>query len=122
MSRRLILNGVVLAGLLILAALALKYAQHAALISPSAAGSGGQIAIGLALAAYANFMPKRLASGRRQTALRVSGWAFMIAGLADAALWAFAPQSLAWPASMAAVGTATAVCLVFTVWACAARA
>lgn len=122
MSRRLILNGVVLAGLLILAALALKYAQHAALITPRAAGSGGQIAIGLALAAYANFMPKRLATGRRQTALRVSGWAFMLAGLADAALWAFAPESLAWPASMAAVGTATAVCLVFTVWACAARA
>jgi len=121
-TRRLILNGLVMGGLLIVAAAILKFAEHAALITPGVSARGGQVAVGLALAAYANFMPKRLAVGRQLTALRAGGWAFALAGLAYAALWAFAPLSLAWPASIAVVAAALAICLVFTLWACARRA
>jgi hypothetical protein len=122
MTKRLLMNGIWMAGLLIAASLILKYAQHAAMISPDAANRGGQMAIGLALASYANFMPKRIATGRRQVALRAGGWAFVLAGLAYAALWALAPLDLAWTASMAVLVTAVLICLGFTLWARAARA
>jgi len=121
MTKRLILNGLVMGGLLIVAAAILKFAEHAALITADMSARGGQVAIGLALAVYANLMPKRMALGRHLTALRAGGWAFVLAGLAYAALWAFAPLSLAWPASIAAVGAALGICLIFTVWACTAR-
>ena len=122
MTKRLTMNGIWMAGLLIAASLILKYAQHAQMITPDAATRGGEAAIGLVLVLYANLMPKRIATGRRQVALRAGGWAFALAGLAYAALWAFAPLSLAWPASMAVMGTGLAICLGYTVWACAGRA
>jgi low temperature requirement protein LtrA len=122
MTKRLVMNGIWMGGLLIVVSLILKYAQHAQMISPEVATRGGEVAIGLVLVLYANMMPKRIATGRRQVALRAGGWAFALAGLADAALWAFAPLSLAWPASMAVVGTGLAVCFGYTVWACAERA
>ena len=57
------------------------------------------IATGLVLAYYGNVIPKRSAcvnpvsdsAARRQRLLRFSGWAFTLAGLAYAAIWAFAP-------------------------------
>ncbi len=122
MTKRLLMNGIWLAGLLILASLILKFAQHAQMIAPDTATRGGQAAIGLALAAYANFMPKRIATGRRLTALRAGGWAFVIAGLVYAALWMLAPLDLAWSASTVVLGAAVAICLVFTLWAHTARA
>ncbi len=122
MTKRLTMNAIWMAGLLIAASLILKYAQHAQMISPDAAARGGQAAIGLVLVLYANLMPKRIATGRRQVALRAGGWAFALAGLAYAALWMFAPLDLAWPASMAILGAAVAICFGYTLWACAGRA
>jgi uncharacterized membrane protein len=61
----------------------------------------------LMIAYYGNTIPKviaREAAARR--ALRLAGWAFVLAGLASAALWAFAPLDAATPVSIALVGGA----------------
>ena len=122
MTRRLFYGAMAMGGFLLVLAALLKWAEHARLLAPDHASRGGQVAIGLVLAAYANLMPKRVASARTQTALRAGGWAFLLAGFGYALLWALAPVSLAWPASLALVGAATLICLIFTAWACAGRA
>lgn len=84
-----------------------------------------EIIIGLGLGFYANFIPKNVAAAhgpRTQAALRLSGYAFMLAGLGFAAAWAFLPLAAAFPLSMAVVGSALAVSLSYTVWACTRRA
>jgi hypothetical protein len=108
--------------MMIVAAMLSKYAQAAHMIAPDTAARAVQVAIGLSLAVYANFMPKRVAAERLQAALRAGGWAFTLAGLGYALLWAFAAPAIAGPASMAMVASALLVCLGYAVWACAARA
>jgi len=105
---------------LILGALALKAAEHACLVPTAVGDKSFQVTIGLGLAFYGNFIPKRLgvvhsaaAAGRRQTMLRVSGWSFTLAGLAYAALAIALPFPLGNTLGMAAVVSAVAVNLVF---------
>jgi len=57
------------------------------------------IATGLIIAAYGNVIPKKLVcfdpmapdAARRQALQRFCGWLFVLAGLANAAIWAVAP-------------------------------
>lgn len=118
MTARPIRNGLLLAGALLATAALLKAAEHAHFVAPETAVRGGQCAIGLSLAFFANTMPKKFAVGRMQTALRVGGWCLTLAGLAYALLSVFAPQNIADTLSMAIVAAATAVTLGLTLWVC----
>jgi hypothetical protein len=78
------------------------------------------VAAGLIIAAYGNVAPRKLVRydpgsprpARKQAAIRFSGWAFVIAGLVNAAIWAFvSPIDLATILSM--VPLAAAMILVF---------
>ena len=78
------------------------------------------VAAGLIIAAYGNIAPRKLirldpASPRfasKQAAIRFSGWVFVLAGLANAAVWALvSPIDLA--AGLSMVPLAGALLLVF---------
>lgn len=109
-TRKLTLSIAVALFILALAA-GLRWADSAGLIGTEDARRWMQIAIGLIAAGYSNVMPKQIgrprssieAETRAQAALRVGGWAFTLAGLAYAALWAFAPLPVADIGSMAVV-------------------
>ena len=73
------------------------------------------VAAGLIIAAYGNIAPRKLvrydpgAAGpsRKQAIIRFSGWVFMLAGLANALIWALvSPIDLAAMLSMVPLGTA----------------
>jgi hypothetical protein len=77
------------------------------------------IAAGLLVAAYGNIAPRKLVRfdpgsprpARRQAAIRFSGWAFVLAGLANALIWAIvSPIDLA--AMLSMVPLAAALILV----------
>ena len=112
------------AAALIALAAGLRYAQGAGMLEAEASRRILQVIIGLALAAYANFMPKQIGPDRgsvnaqswSQAALRVGGWSFTLAGLAYAALSAFAPPAFADLASMAVVIAAMVVTLGYALW------
>jgi hypothetical protein len=116
---------IAIAAVILAASAGLRWAEHAALLSPETGRRVMQVLIGLALAAYANLMPKQLAAAprspkaeaRSQSALRVGGWSLTLAGLAYAALWAFTPLAFADVASMVVVIAGTAVTLGYAVWA-----
>ncbi len=107
----------------------LKYAQSEQMLSAEVATRAMQVLIGLALAAYANLVPKDvgrlrgspLAQARAQAALRVGGWSLTLAGIVYAALWAFAPRSFADVASMAVVAAGLVVTLGYAVRCFATR-
>ncbi len=117
-------SALALAILILGTAAALSYAQGRDLIGPDAARRVMQVMIGLMLAAYANLMPKdlgrwrasALAVARAQSALRVGGWSLTLAGLAYAALWAFAPLAVAGVASIAVVATALLITMGYGGW------
>lgn len=73
------------------------------------------ITIGLVIAWQSNALPKALpiGSARSQAYKRLSGWAFVLSGLAYAAAWAFAPMDMAATLSMAPM--AIAMVTVFVV-------
>jgi hypothetical protein len=105
-------------------AAALRYAGSQGIIGEDVATRAVQVVIGLGLAAYANVIPKQVggrrgsieAETRAQAAQRVGGWSITLAGLIHAGLWAFAPLSLAIPASMVVVGGAVMLTLGYAVW------
>lgn len=81
--------------------------------------------IGLMLISSGNAMPKQHEGpppksvgevATRQSILRVGGWALMLGGLAWVVLWLFAPRDFATIGSIAAVGAATVVMLVYAMW------
>lgn len=117
-----------LAAFILATAAALDYAEEAGEVSADSARRAMQVVIGLVLAAYANLLPKQLgrtrnspsAEARSQSALRVGGWSMTLAGLAYAALWAFAPLPVADVASMAVVAASLAATLGYALWAYAA--
>lgn len=115
-----LIQGIVVATLLIALALALVYARAKGLLdkgdgSPAVRIFG--VATGLVLAYYGNVIPKRSgcvdpvsdSAARRQRLLRFSGWVFTLAGLFYAAIWALAPLG---HASWAMVPIAAALVVV----------
>ncbi|MGH9176844.1 MAG: hypothetical protein ACRD1H_20920 [Vicinamibacterales bacterium] len=113
-----------LAGFILAAAAALRYAQGLEIIGADTARRTMQVMIGLILAAYANIMPKDIghyrasvcAAARSQSALRVGGWSLTLAGLGYAGLWAFTPIAFADVASMVVVAAATLVTTAYGAW------
>ena len=120
MIQRQVLLGALWAAAILGGALALKWAQHSHLVSGEVVQRGVEVIIGLGLTVYSNFIPKSVRglrvsperAARFQAARRLSGWMFTLAGLGFAAIWAFAPLSIAGATSMAVVGGAMAVVLV----------
>jgi hypothetical protein len=95
-------RGLVVAGLLIAAAVAMVTARRLGLLAdPELAPRAFGILCGLVLAAYGNVIPRKLVRyepgsarpARRQAAMRFAGWAFVLAGLANALVWSFAPST-----------------------------
>jgi hypothetical protein len=123
-----LVSSVTLAAAFLAVVFGLKAAQNASWLDAETTGRIVQVLIGLSLAAYANLMPKQIGSAKRsplvqartQAALRVGGWAFSLAGLAYAALWAFAPLPFADTASMVPVAGAMVVTLGYAIWCYAA--
>jgi hypothetical protein len=123
--------GVIAAAVLLAVSAGLKLLVARGLVPAEAAPRGTQALIGLMLAAYGNYMPKVLGSlanpavaARTQLALRIGGWAFALAGLAYAALWAFAPIGLADALSIPVIAAAMAATLLSAGrlgWACLVR-
>ncbi len=117
---------ILLAALFLGAAAGLKYAESAGLVGDDMAQRVVQVMIGLMLAGFANVAPKRIgpqrmsreAEARMQTARRIGGWSLTLAGLAHAALWAFAPADFAVIAAMIVVGSGLAITIGYAVWAC----
>ena len=129
MMNKAIVHGAGLAGVILIAAAAFKLAEAGQWIGHDVAVRGGGAVIGLALAIYANFIPKSLAVAARpglidrgKSTMRVAGWAFVFAGLGYAASWAFAPMDLAFPLSVGLVGGAICATLGHGAWACRRRA
>ncbi len=115
---------IALAVFILAAAAGLRYAEGAGLLGADGAKRTMQVLIGLVLAAYANLMPKEIGRSRRsphvearvQAALRVGGWSLTLAGLAHAALWAFAPLAVAGMAAMIAVAGALVATMGYAFW------
>ncbi|MBX7247485.1 MAG: hypothetical protein K1X35_00370 [Caulobacteraceae bacterium] len=73
---------------------------------------------GLAVAWYGNITPKqgRAQSARRLAYRRVVGYVIAVAGLVNAAIWAWAPMTYAAALSMAPLLAAFAVVLGYCLW------
>ena len=123
MIARPILGAVVLAGLMLAASAIIKYAEANHVIGPDTATRAIQVTIGLALAFYANFIPKKNPTAAQcvQSAQRVAGWAFVIAGLGYAAIWALAPLATADLVGTPLVASAIAITFGYALWAYATR-
>lgn len=114
---------VALAAFILGAAFALRYAEGSGMIAADGARRAMQVLIGLMLAGYANLMPKRLGPARgspraeaaAQAVLRTGGWSLTLAGVAYAALWAFAPLGLADTAGIVVVATAMMLTIGYAV-------
>lgn len=114
----------VVAGLMLGVAAALKFANGLELIDQETVKRGAQVMIGLMLAAYANVMPKSLngpirpteAERRSLSAARFGGWLFTLAGLGYAGTWAFAPIGIADEVATAMVALAMVSVLSFAGW------
>lgn len=129
MMSKSILNGLAWAGVLIVSAVILKFAEGQHTIGQDAAERGFQVIMGLTLAIYANFMTKQPAKipptergGRLQHARRVSAWAMLVAGAAYATASAFAPHPLDEYLALGAVGAAMVVSIGYALATCARRA
>lgn len=116
---------IALAAFILGSAFALRYAEGAGLTGADGAKRAMQVLIGLMLAGYANLMPKQLgptrgsprADAAAQAVLRTGGWSLTLAGIAYAALWAFAPLDLADTAGIVVVATALLLTLGYAGWA-----
>lgn len=118
-------TAVIAAGAYLAGAFAVKMAERAGLLPPDAGPRALQVFNGLALAVYANFLPKTLGNFRNpaqamcmEQVLRVSGWAFMLGGLgfAIASLLPL-PEEV----DLAVLGSATAYVLGYSIWAFCVR-
>jgi hypothetical protein len=114
-------TALIAAGGYIAGALALKMAEKAGYLSQDNAARALQVFNGLALAVYANFLPKTLGNFRNpaqarcmEQVLRVSGWAFMLGGLGFA-IASLLPLPVEVP--LALLGSATAYVLGYSIWA-----
>ena len=115
--------GIAGAAVLILLPLGAIAARNWGLVEDSGHDPPGRlygIAAGLIIAAYGNIAPRKLVRydpgsprpARRQAAIRFSGWAFVLGGLANALIWALvSPIDRA--ATLSMIPLALALVLVF---------
>ncbi len=104
-----------------------RFLQAANVIDAESVKRMVSVVIGLWLAVWGNYMPKRwgapvapgCALSRLRSVNRVGGWAMMLAGLVFAAAWAFSPISVARPVAVGAVASATLVMMAYAAWAIA---
>lgn len=100
--KRELREGVPIAGLMLAAAGAVVLSQRMGWVDGDAGLRVSMAITGLACVYYANRAPKErpTRSPRAQAVNRVAGWLFVVAGLLNAAIWAFAPMDIAPMASM----------------------
>jgi hypothetical protein len=125
MIHRNLRTALIAAGGYIAGALALTLAEKAGYLSHDTAARALQVFNGLALAVYANFLPKTLGNFRNpaqalcmEQVLRVSGWAFMLGGLGFAVA-SLLPLRVEVPITL--LGSATAYVLGYSIWAFCVR-
>ena len=118
-----ITKSLALAGAILLASAGLKAAEHYGFISGDMAERGVQVILGLMVAGYGNMMPKGLgpltnpvAARRAQQALRIAGWAFVLAGLAYVGVALLVPEPYTHTAYMAVMLPAVAVGMGLVIW------
>lgn len=112
---RSIKSALLQAGVTLGVAVAATMLHKAGVISQDLTTRLVMVTIGLVIAWQSNALPKALpiGSARSQAYKRLSGWAFVLSGLAYAAAWAFAPMDMAATLSMAPM--AVALVTVFVV-------
>ncbi len=100
----------------------LGYFENRGMLSEEFVNRTIQVIIGLMLAVYSNFTPKQIgkagspaAEAWKASVLRVCGWSMALAGLAYAALWAFAPMTIANIASVAVVMSALVITVGYSI-------
>jgi hypothetical protein len=115
MMTQRITGGLTIAFALLSVAAGLAYARRIGVVSPDLAVRGTMAAIGLMLAFYGNAIPKviKVTTPRARAIQRFTGWAFVLAGLAYAAIWGLAPLNLAAEAASAAVAAAMVSVFVY---------
>jgi uncharacterized membrane protein len=119
-------NGLALGAALLTAAFAVKCGQRLHFLGPDSASRGMQILIGLCLAGYANVIPKSPPVAFRSEAQltrvtatrRLAGQTFTLAGLLYAAVWALAPDAVAFPLALTELAGATLFCFAYCLWIC----
>lgn len=124
---RTILYSLICTAIFVAITAALGQAKSLGYLSGDFVDRAVQVMIGLGLALWSNFTPKQIGvagppqtEAWKQRLLRLTGWSMMLAGLAYAALWAFAPRDFAQIASITVVMAALALVLGYTVRAAVA--
>jgi hypothetical protein len=125
-AKKTIRSALILAGAMLVGTALLTVAHKVfGWIDQETTTRGVMALIGLMLISTGNAMPKQQEGppsqavrdvAVRQSILRVGGWALMLGGLVWVVLWLFTPRDIAQIGSIAAVGTATAVMVVYAVW------
>ncbi|MEM9168992.1 MAG: hypothetical protein AAGC56_05015 [Pseudomonadota bacterium] len=109
---RNVVEALIVAALIIAIALGMAYADGRGWVADGQERASG-VVIGLILAVMGNFMPKKnlndCASSFR--VVRFAGAVFLVAGVAHAAIWLFAPLEAANAMAMSVVGAALAIVL-----------
>ena len=122
--RQDILFGLKLAAVMVGGALLLSLARKQGWIDQDLVTRAYNVILGLALAAYANAIPKMYGPPPRtlhhatlaQSVRRVTSWALTLAFLVWAALWAFSPRDVAQIGSIVAVGSGVAIMFGYLIW------
>jgi hypothetical protein len=111
-------SGLAAAAATIVAAVFIVWAKKAGLIDGDAGQRFVMAFIGLSVAAYGNATPKSAPyrSARAQSVRRVAGWLMVIGGLANAAIWTFAPYAVAPLVSMVPIIVAITGVVAYCWW------
>lgn len=100
-----VFQGLTLALILMALSLLLAWSGRAGLLGDEWPTRIAMAFSGLVIAFYGNAIPKRLLRSERALASRrLSGWAFVLAGLGSAVAWLLLPTAIAMPLSMALIG------------------
>jgi len=122
--RQDILFGLKLAAVMVGGALLLTLARKQGWIDQELVTRAYNVILGLALAAYANAIPKMYGPPPQtlhhatlaQAVRRVASWALTLAFLVWTALWVIAPRDIAQIGSIIAVGAGVAVMFGYLIW------
>jgi hypothetical protein len=122
-ARNPIARGLLIAGLILVAAVALRLLSPDYLRADLASRSMGAL-LGMVVVIYANAVPKSLSpwvelrSGARleQAMRRFSGWTLTLGGMTYAAMWLFAPVELANLLAGASLGLAFLLAIGCYAW------